>query len=60
MLNLKERAKGRKTKSKIMPDKTIKIEKQTSDILYLRYDDANMKFVYLCAHCDTIWNTALK
>ena len=27
MLNLKERAKGRKTKSKIIPDKTIKSKK---------------------------------
>ena len=33
MLNLKERAKGRKTKSKIMPDKTVKTKKQTSDIM---------------------------
>ena len=38
MLNLKERAKGRKTKSKIMPDKTIKIEKQTSDIMSEKKD----------------------
>ena len=30
------------------------------EILYIRYDDANMKFVYLCAHCDTIWNTQSK
>lgn len=33
MLNLKEKAKGRKTKSKIIPDKTIKVKKQTSDIM---------------------------
>ena len=25
------------------------------EILYIRYDDKNMKFVYLCANCDTIW-----
>ena len=30
------------------------------EILYIRYDDANMKFVYLCAHCDTILNTENK
>jgi len=29
-----------------------------SDILYLRYDDANMKFVYICTHCDTVWKSA--
>jgi DNA-directed RNA polymerase subunit M/transcription elongation factor TFIIS len=30
------------------------------EIIYIRYDDANMKFVYLCAVCDTIWNTQNK
>ena len=26
------------------------------EILYIRYDDTNMKFIYLCANCDKIWN----
>ena len=30
------------------------------EILYIRYDDKNMKFVYLCANCDTIWKTENK
>tara|TARA_B100001173_G_scaffold160292_1_gene138670 strand:- start:63 stop:464 length:402 start_codon:yes stop_codon:yes gene_type:complete len=30
------------------------------EILYIRYDDSNMKFVYLCAICDTVWNTQSK
>lgn len=38
MLNLKERAMGRKTKSKIKPDKTVKIKKQTSDIMSEKKD----------------------
>ncbi len=25
------------------------------EIIYIRYDDVNMKYVYLCAECDTIW-----
>ena len=29
-----------------------------ADILYLRYDDTNMKFVYLCTECDTVWKSA--
>ena len=33
-------------------------EKVTTDILYLRYDDASMKFVYICTHCDTVWKSA--
>ena len=32
--------------------------KVKSDILYLRYDDASMKFVYICTHCDTVWKSA--
>lgn len=27
------------------------------EIIYLRYDDINMNFVYMCATCDTVWNT---
>ena len=25
------------------------------EIIYIRYDDANMKYVYLCSSCDTVW-----
>ena len=27
------------------------------EIIYIRYDDTNMKFVYLCSTCDTVWQT---
>ena len=27
------------------------------EIIYIRYDDRNMKYVYLCSECDTIWQT---
>lgn len=26
------------------------------NILYIKYDDDNIKFVYLCTHCDYTWN----
>jgi DNA-directed RNA polymerase subunit M/transcription elongation factor TFIIS len=26
------------------------------EIIYIRYDDTNMKYVYLCSECDTVWN----
>ena len=29
-----------------------KIEK---DIIYLRYDNHNMKYIYLCGSCDKVW-----
>ena len=27
------------------------------EIIYIRYDDINMKYVYLCSECDTVWQT---
>ncbi len=29
----------------------------TREIIYIRYDDTNMKYVYLCSECSTIWQT---
>ena len=26
-----------------------------NEIIYIRYNDADMKFVYLCCNCDTVW-----
>lgn len=25
------------------------------DVIYMRYDDGNMKYCYLCCHCDYNW-----
>lgn len=25
------------------------------EIIYIRYDDVNMKYVYLCSDCDHVW-----
>ena len=27
------------------------------DVVYIRYDDANMKYLYICTVCDTTWKT---
>ena len=27
------------------------------EVIYLRYDDTNLKYVYLCPTCDHIWKT---
>lgn len=32
-------------------------KKPKSEIIYVRYDDTNLKYVYLCAKCDKVWNT---
>lgn len=25
------------------------------EIIYMRYDDVNVKYIYICAHCDFTW-----
>jgi DNA-directed RNA polymerase subunit M/transcription elongation factor TFIIS len=30
-------------------------EHKEREIIYIRYDDVNMKYVYLCSDCDTVW-----
>jgi DNA-directed RNA polymerase subunit M/transcription elongation factor TFIIS len=32
-------------------------KKSKNEIIYVRYDDTNLRFVYLCAKCDKVWNT---
>ena len=32
-------------------------EQKNREIIFIRYDDTNMKYVYLCSDCDTIWQT---
>ena len=27
------------------------------EVIFLRYDDTNMLYLYLCAKCDTVWKT---
>ena len=32
-------------------------EKYPREVIYLRYDDINMKYIYLCCNCDYSWTT---
>jgi len=32
-------------------------EASSREVLYIRYDDKNMKYIYMCAVCDTVWKT---
>jgi DNA-directed RNA polymerase subunit M/transcription elongation factor TFIIS len=34
-------------------------EKET-EVIYIRYDNAHMKYIYLCTKCDTTWKTSDK
>lgn len=31
--------------------------KKEREIIYMRYDDNNIKYVYLCAVCDSVWTS---
>jgi len=34
------------------------IEKDSKrEIIYIRYNDTEMKYVYMCSTCDTVWKT---
>ena len=28
-----------------------------NEVIYLRYDDANLKYVYICNNCQTVWKS---
>ena len=47
--------KTEKTEKTKEIEKTEETEAPKSEIIYLRYDDINMKFIYLCAECNTTW-----
>lgn len=34
-----------------------KTQSKKNEIIYLRYDDTNLKYVYLCCACDNVWKT---
>lgn len=34
---------------------TSNTTKENPEIIYMRYDDSNMKYLYICVECDTTW-----
>jgi DNA-directed RNA polymerase subunit M/transcription elongation factor TFIIS len=43
----------------LCPNPTCETNKKEmeTEILYIRYDDINMKYVYICSTCDNVWKT---
>jgi DNA-directed RNA polymerase subunit M/transcription elongation factor TFIIS len=39
------------------PDCSTNKTNKEREIIYIRYDDTNMKYIYMCSDCDTIWKT---
>tara|TARA_Y100000389_G_scaffold13037_2_gene11660 strand:+ start:6728 stop:7123 length:396 start_codon:yes stop_codon:yes gene_type:complete len=35
--------------------KTCKDSSVSSEVITIRYDEENMKYIYLCTHCDKCW-----
>lgn len=31
--------------------------KKKSEVIYMRYDDKNLKYLYICVSCDAVWKT---
>lgn len=31
--------------------------KEPAEVIYMRYDDANLKYIYICSTCDTSWKS---
>lgn len=32
-------------------------KKEPTEVIYIRYDEDNMKYLYMCVSCDTVWKT---
>ena len=39
------------------PECSTNTQNTDREIIYVRYDDTNMKYIYLCSTCSTIWQT---
>ena len=44
------------------PNKECKsnVEDTKTEVIYMRYDDDNLKYLYICVDCDTVWKTVEK
>ena len=39
------------------PECKFNKEDKTAEVIYVRYDDNNLKYLYICVECDTTWKT---
>jgi DNA-directed RNA polymerase subunit M/transcription elongation factor TFIIS len=37
------------------PDCGTNTKDEPREIIYMRYDDINMKYIYICSTCDIVW-----
>ena len=48
---------GKKESASASAASTASADEDNSSIIYLRYDDDNMKYLYICENCNTTWKT---
>jgi DNA-directed RNA polymerase subunit M/transcription elongation factor TFIIS len=41
------------------PDCETNTKNVEREIIYIRYDETNMKYIYVCSTCDTVWKTEI-
>jgi hypothetical protein len=42
----------------VCPNKDCtKIQDKDNEVIYIKYDITNMKYLYYCCHCDFFWKT---
>jgi len=39
-------------------DRDPGLDVPSTEVIYIRYDETNMKYVYMCTACDTTWKTS--
>ena len=42
------------------PDCETNTKNTEREIIYIRYDETNMKYIYVCSTCDTVWKTEME
>ena len=45
------------TNSESLENSKEGMEQKKTEIMYMRYDNINMKYLYICPHCDFTWKT---
>ena len=45
------------TKNNVEGEEKKNMPDEKNEIIYMRYDDDNMKYLYICTICDTVWKT---
>jgi DNA-directed RNA polymerase subunit M/transcription elongation factor TFIIS len=51
---------GAESAARMQMQESTRVQESGYDVIYFRYDDLNMRFVYVCTVCDTTFTTNFK